>query len=132
MVGASPASAAPTSSSSSTLQMVSMDLAKTTARRDENHLSFCDSVRLISENLRCLGHERRQAQSVNTLRSRQNGQHSAEDISKCIFALETYFIFIQITVRFVCKGPIDNKPTLVRIMDWRRTGDKPLSEPMMV
>ena len=30
------------------------------------------------------------------------------------------------------KGPIDNNPALVQIMAWRRSGDKPLSEPMMV
>ena len=28
-------------------------------------------------------------------------------------------------------SPIDNKPTLVQIMAWRRTGDKPLHEPIM-
>ena len=30
------------------------------------------------------------------------------------------------------RGPINNIPTLVQIMAWRRPGDKPLSEPMMV
>ena len=30
------------------------------------------------------------------------------------------------------KGPIYNIPALVQIMAWCRTGDKPLSEPMMV
>ena len=34
--------------------------------------------------------------------------------------------------KFVPKGPINNIPSLVQIMAWRRTGDKPLSEPMMV
>ena len=28
-------------------------------------------------------------------------------------------------------GPINDIPTLVQIMAWRRPGDKPLSEPMM-
>ena len=32
----------------------------------------------------------------------------------------------------VPKGPITNIPALVQIMAWRRPGDKPLSEPMMV
>ena len=33
----------------------------------------------------------------------------------------------------VCsKGPINDIPALVQIMAWRRSGDKPLSEPMMV
>ena len=30
------------------------------------------------------------------------------------------------------KGPINNIPALVKIMAWRRSGDKPLSEPVMV
>ena len=34
-------------------------------------------------------------------------------------------------MKYVHKGPIDNKPALVQIMAWRRIGDKPLSEPMM-
>ena len=33
---------------------------------------------------------------------------------------------------FVPEGPINNIPALVRIMAWRREGDKPLSESMMV
>ena len=33
---------------------------------------------------------------------------------------------------FVPKGSINNIPSLVQIMAWRRPGDKPLSEPMMV
>ena len=32
----------------------------------------------------------------------------------------------------VPKGPINNIPAMVLIMAWRRSGDKPLSEPMMV
>ena len=39
VVGASPVGAAPTTSSFLTLHLSSMDWAKTTARRDENHLS---------------------------------------------------------------------------------------------
>ena len=40
VVGAAPVGTAPTTSSFWTLQLASMDWAKTTARRDENHLSF--------------------------------------------------------------------------------------------
>ena len=32
----------------------------------------------------------------------------------------------------VPRGPINNIPTLVQVMAWRRPGDKPLSEPVMV
>ena len=35
-------------------------------------------------------------------------------------------------MNFVPRGPINNIPTLVQVMAWRRPGDKPLSEPMMV
>ena len=34
--------------------------------------------------------------------------------------------------RFFPKRPINNIPEMVQIMTWRRTRDKPLSEPMMV
>ena len=40
VIGASPVSAAPTTSSFSTQHLASMDWAKTTARRDEKQLSF--------------------------------------------------------------------------------------------
>ena len=35
-------------------------------------------------------------------------------------------------LKFVPKGPINNTPALVQKMAWRHSGDKPLSEPMMV
>ena len=35
-------------------------------------------------------------------------------------------------MKFVSKGPINNIPALAQIMAWRRPGDNPLSEPMMV
>ena len=69
---------------------------------------------------------------VNTLRPRQNGRHFADDIFKCIFLNENVSIAIKISLKFVPKGPINNIPALVQIMAWRRPGDKPLSEPMMV
>ena len=45
---------------------------------------------------------------------------------------ENVSIPIKISLKFVPKGPINNIPALVQIMAWRRPGDKPLSEPMMV
>ena len=69
---------------------------------------------------------------VNTLRPRRNEQHFADDIFKRIFFNENVWISIEISLKFVPKGPINNIPTLVQIMAWRRPGDKPLSEPMMV
>ena len=42
------------------------------------------------------------------------------------------WISIKISLKSVHKGAISNIPALVQIMAWRRPGDKPLSEPMMV
>ena len=69
---------------------------------------------------------------VNTLRPRQNGRHFADDILKYIFLNENVWIPIKMSLKFVHKGPINNIPALVQIMAWRRPGDKPLSEPVMV
>ena len=38
----------------------------------------------------------------------QNGHHFADDIFECIFLNEIIFILIQISLKFVPKGPIDN------------------------
>ena len=46
----------------------------------------------------------------------QNGRHFADDIFKCIFMNEKFCIFIRISLKFVPKGPIDNRPALVQIM----------------
>ena len=68
----------------------------------------------------------------NSLRPRGNRRHFADDIFKCIFLNENVWSSIKISLKFVPKGPINNIPALVQIMAWRRPGDKPLSEPMMV
>ena len=51
---------------------------------------------------------------------------------KCILLNEIVLISIKISLKFVPKGQINNIPALVQIMAWRRPGDKPLSEPMLV
>ena len=50
---------------------------------------------------------------------------------KCIFLNENVRISIRISLKFVPKAPIDNKPALLQIMASGQPGDKPLSEPMM-
>ena len=70
--------------------------------------------------------------SINTLRPRQNGRRFADDTFKHIFMNENVRILINISLKFVSKGLINNIQALVQIMNWRRPGDKPLSEPMMV
>ena len=54
-----------------------------------------------------------------------------DDIFKRIFVNENIRISIQISLKFVPKSLIDNKPALVQAMAWRRKGDKPLPEVMM-
>ena len=68
--------------------------------------------------------------TINSLRPRENKRHFADDVFKCNFLNENVWIPIKISLKFVPKGPINNIPALVQIMAWRRTGDKPLSEPM--
>ena len=53
------------------------------------------------------------------------------DIFRCIFVNEKKSILIKISLKFVHKDPIDKNLALVKIMSWRRIGDKPLFEPML-
>ena len=69
---------------------------------------------------------------ISTLRPRQNGRRFADDTFKRIFLNENARISFKISLKFVPKGPINNNPALGQIMAWRRSGDKPLSEPTMV
>ena len=69
---------------------------------------------------------------VNSLRPTPNRRHFADDIFKCISENENELISPRISLKFVPKVRINNIPALVQIMAWRRPGDKPLSEPMMV
>ena len=68
---------------------------------------------------------------VNSSPPGQNGRHLAEDNFRCIFLNENYRIPSQISLKFVPRSPIDNKPTLVQVMACRQTGDKSLPELML-
>ena len=70
--------------------------------------------------------------SFNSLRPRLNRHSFADDIFKWIFLNVNEWILPRISLKFVPKVRINNIPALVQIMAWRRPGDKPLSEPMMV
>ena len=61
----------------------------------------------------------------------QNGRHFADYIFKCILLNENDRISIRISLKFVLKGPIDNKSALVQVMAWCQAGDKPLPEPIL-
>ena len=66
---------------------------------------------------------------VNILRTLQNGRRFVGDIFKDIFVNGNVLISIKISVNFVSTVSINNIPALVQIMAWRRSGEKPLSEP---
>ena len=68
---------------------------------------------------------------INSSPPGQNGRHFAYDIFRCIFLNENICILIEISLKFVPMGPIDNKATLVLIMAWHQIGGKPLSESML-
>ena len=68
----------------------------------------------------------------NTLRRGQDDRHFPDDIFKCIFVNKNVWISPMISLKFIPKVRINNIPALVQIMAWRRPGDKPLSEPMLV
>ena len=55
----------------------------------------------------------------------------ADDIFECIFLNENYRIPIQVSLKFVLRSLIENKPALVQVMAWCQIGNKPLPEPMM-
>ena len=53
------------------------------------------------------------------------------DILKWMFLNEIVWNSIKISLEFVTGGPVNNIPTLILLMVWRRPGDKPVSEPMV-
>ena len=59
----------------------------------------------------------------------QNGCHFA-----CIIVNEEVSIAVKIvsTGTFVPLGPIKNRPSLVQVMVWCRTGDKPIHQAIMI
>ena len=89
-------------------------------------------IKLDTTNWRHWSAGNQPAGRLNTLRPRQNGHHFPDDIFKWIFLNQNIWISLKIPLKFVPRGPINNIPALVQIMAWRRPGDKPLSEPMLV
>ena len=53
------------------------------------------------------------------------------DNSKCIFLNGNDRIPMRISLKFVPRSSIDNKPALVQVMAWRRIGDKSLPKTML-
>ena len=63
-------------------------------------------------------------------RARWTGRHFGDDILICILFNEKVWIAIKISLKSVPK--VQLTPSLDQIMAWHRTGDKPLSESMIV
>ena len=61
----------------------------------------------------------------------QNGRHFTDDSWQMHYhEWDILYFDYNFTEVFVCRGSIDNKSSLVQVMAWHRTGDKPLPEPM--
>ena len=70
--------------------------------------------------------------AFNTLRPRQNGRLFHTTFSNAFSWMKMKEFSIKISQKFVPKDQINNIPSLVQIMAWRRPGDKSLSEAMLV
>ena len=57
---------------------------------------------------------------INSTPPRQNGRHLTANIFICIFVNEKFWILIEVSLKFVPKGPINNKLALVSIMAWHQ------------
>ena len=63
------------------------------------------------------------------------GRDKMADISQTTFSnvFSSMWMFeFRLKLKFVPKGPINTIPALAQIMAWRRPGDKPLSEAMLI
>ena len=69
--------------------------------------------------------------AITHMKPEQNGWHLTDDTFKHILLNKNYCILIEISLKFVPKGPIDNNSALVEVMAWCRTGTKSLPQPMM-
>ena len=96
-----------------------------------HHELWPTSVSRPFSSLKCSSDFTEQPCLINTLRPKQNARHFPDDSFQRISLNENVRILIQISLKFVPRGPIDNKPALVWVMAWRWTGDKPLPEPVL-
>ena len=52
-----------------------------------------------------------------------NGRHFADDTLEYIFWNENIWNSIKVSLKFISKCPIDNKPAFIQILAWRWPGD---------
>ena len=68
---------------------------------------------------------------INSSPPGQNGRHFTDVILNAFSWMKSFLFLIQISLRFVPKDPINNNSALFQVTACRRTGDKPLPEPML-
>ena len=56
---------------------------------------------------------------------------TSQTIFSNYFLYENWCVLIQMTLKIVPKGPVNNKSALFQIMAWHHAGGKPLSDPIM-
>ena len=94
------------------------------------HRAHCDVIVMDNFDSNC--HDQFQFEERETKLSHlhldKNGRHFGRGHFEMHFLNENHRIPIRISLKFVPRSPVDNKPALVQVMGWRRTGDKPLPE----
>ena len=69
--------------------------------------------------------------NLNSSPPGQNGRHFADDMFKCIFLNENFWISNKISLKYVPWDLMNTMWALVQIMAWHHPGDRPLSEPTL-
>ena len=57
--------------------------------------------------------------------------HFEDDNFTYILVNENWYIFIQISLKFIPRGPFSNTSSTGQVLAWHRRGGKSLSEPVM-
>ena len=96
--------------------------------KNQKYYTIVSSVCCCPVSLR---HQDISSHGINTLGLRQNSHHFRVNIFKCIFLNENVRISIEISLKFVPKGPINNIVGLFQIMTALTRGKAIISEPMM-
>ena len=81
------------------------------------------AIRDVEQTSPCQEHSK---VTPNTLRPKRYGRQFADNIFKCIFLDENYYILIQNPLKFVPQGSIDKKSALVQMMILYQTSTKSL------
>ena len=91
-------------------------------------------MRVFITSLECCLHSKESfSPTVTHLSLDEMAAISQTTFSDAFSWMKSVCILIEVSLKFVSNnGSIDNNPKMVRIMAWRQTGDKTLSEPMLV